>query len=182
MLAEFECYCDYCHVGVYCETLKTACDSNPCLKESQCVNFNECDYYCVCEIGWSGRNCDLDFDECDSFPCQNGGFCKSENVGLGDSEVLAGLVYFCECEPGYAGVHCEIDVNECESNPCRNGATCFDEENGWRCECVAGWYAQCGRTEKRGFFGSFWHFRDENMSNPPGVRYFFGFSRSKRSF
>lgn len=129
----FRCICDSGWGGRYCNETLNTCTNNRCVN-GQCIPLTG-GYRCQCNIGWGGNFCDQT-TLCRSDSCLNGGTCN----------VIDNNQIKCTCNPGYYGSRCENYA--CEPNPCRNEGTCRVVNNGYQCDCRAGWVgANCETRE-----------------------------------
>ncbi len=70
-------------------------------------------------------------DICDTQPCQNGGSCRSLDLGR---------QYTCSCEGDFSGQDCEIPPDPCSSRPCKNAGVCTVNTIGEvDCQCTTGY-------------------------------------------
>ncbi|KAG7249096.1 hypothetical protein CRUP_014358 [Coryphaenoides rupestris] len=157
-IASYSCQCHAGYTGYRCENQLNECHSNPCHHGGKCVDLvnkyichNPCDYGickdginrydCVCKPGFTGKRRTSTVTTTE--PCRwspvTGPASGSQNPhGWRD---LTGGSRLSLSSRRPTGPKCNVQIDECASGPCRNGGTCVDEENGFHCQCAAGFTA-----------------------------------------
>ncbi|XP_035699745.1 IgGFc-binding protein-like isoform X2 [Branchiostoma floridae] len=106
-----------------------------CVPEEQCGCTDDGGRYYMLGERWTeedGQNC----------VCEAGNVitCVACDEDEGYQWILRDDVWGCHCVEGPC-------ADECRSDPCQNGATCIDNDNGYTCNCAAGYKGVNCETE-----------------------------------